>query len=412
MSLKVCMIEACARNDKGSIGAFYVRHHASLAGYLVDVLDAPRRGYDVEMISVHHCEDFERLAAMPKRARWRIVGGHPMQNNPRPVIPFADVICVGEGETWVERALPLLDKTQEVKALGGLPGTIVCGSWDPANSIPSANVENPLPDNPPYLNRPGTRSAAWYIEMARGCPYRCSFCELGHSTPYRCYDFGQVRRVIDEADTKKTRKINFYAPDEASHPNYHELYKYLEQRGFSAAFSSMRIESVLKKPPPIKSNHLIRVGIDGLTEATRRRVNKPITDQMIVDYFRMFLERGHVTFKMFMIIGYPWDTMNDFREWERMMRQVMALPLTKNVSLRIKWTPFIPQPCTPLREAKANYTWEMYQAVEKWHAMNRRPQKTIGWYVENDGLMSHRSHDKQCRLTCGDERILTRKMKS
>ncbi len=404
--LKICMVEACAESDKGSIGAFYVRHHAELAGYPVDVRNATSEKYDVEMISVHHCEDFVRLAQMPRKAKWRIVGGHPMQNNPRPAIPFADAICVGEGESWIKKALPLLDKESDIRALAELPGTIVCKDWVQGSPLPAPNHENPLPSNPPYLNRPGTRSAAWYIEMARGCPYKCAYCELGHSSPYRRYSKDHLIQVIDAADTKGTRKINFYAPDEASHPDYHELYQYLHEKGFSAGFSSMRIESVLRNPPPIKNNHLIRVGVDGLTEATRKRVNKNITNQMIIDYYRMFVDRGHCNFKMFMIFGYPWDTLDDFQEWSAMMDRVFSLPLKKNVSLRIKWTPFIPQPCTPLGSSTPNYTWDMYQEIEMWHAIHRRPMRNPGWYVENDGVMSQRSHAKQCKLTCGDERVL------
>jgi len=406
--LKICLIEACEKQDKGSIGAFYIEHHARLAGFEVDRLDTTKKGYDVELISLHHCNDFPRLAKMPKRAKFRLVGGHPMQNNPRPVIPYADAIGIGEGETWIKNILKIIDETGSLDAAVDLPGTIVTKYWHNGDPVPQSIVETPLPDNPPYLNRPGTLSAAWYVEMARGCPFRCAYCELGHSTKYREYSAEHLKKVIDSIDISKARKINFYAPDEASHPSYNELYQYLESRGFSASFSSMRVDSVLRNPPLIKPNHLIRVGVDGLTEETRIRVNKKITDDMIYDYFKMLIDRGHITFKMFMIIGYPWDTLEDFDKWERMMRRLMSIPLKKNISLRIKWTPFIPQPCTPLGGTKANYTWEMYEWVENWHARHKRPRTNPGWYIENDGIMSHASHQRQCNLTAGDETILIR----
>ena len=405
--LKTCMIEACKDSDSGSIGAFYVAHHAEKAGYKPDFLRQTKTGYDVEMISVHHCTDFERLAAMPKKAKWRIVGGHPMQNNPRPAIPYADAICVGEGETWIKTALPLLEETQDIKFLAALPGTIIPEMWTAGEAIPATNIERPLPNNPPYLNRPGTRSAAWYIEFARGCPYACHYCELGHSTPYRPYDIDHLKAVIDQADTSKTRKINPYAPDEASVPRYNDLYDYLNEKGYNAGFASMRVDSVLRNMPKVKTNQLIRVGIDGLTEETRFKVKKKITDQMIFDYFKKLIDQGHVQFKMFMIIGYPWDTMNDFEQWELLMQRLFSIPLEKNISLRIKWTPFIPQPCTPLGEETPNYTWDMYLAVEKWHSMYRRPRFEPGWFVENDGLMGHKAHKRQCEITAGNENYFT-----
>ncbi len=407
--MRVCMMEPCADADAGSIGAFYIREHARRAGYAVDVLRRPKAGYDVELISVHHCTDYPRVAALPKLARWRILGGHPMVNNPRPVIPFADAICVGEGESWIGPALRALEATNKIESLAALPGTIICPEHRRGDPLPPANVERPLPDNPPYLNRPGTLSAAWYVEIARGCPYSCHFCELGHSTPFRLYSEDHLRGVLAQADTSITRKINFYAPDEASHPKYHELYAHLRERGFAAGFSSMRIDSVLRRGlPDIPPNMLIRVGIDGMSEEVRQRVNKPISDDSIVRYFSMMLERGHVNFKTFFIWAYPWEKAADFEGFERLMKRVMALPLRTNVSLRIKWTPFIPQPCTPLGGEKPRFDYRMFDRINVWHALNARPRRNPGWYIENDGMMSAATHRRQCEYTLGDETCLMR----
>ncbi len=405
--MNIFMEEVCHEQDKGSIGAWYVVQHAGRAGYKVDMERDKNKKYDVELLSVHHCTDFEQLAKTPKRAKIRIVGGHPMQNNPRPVIPFADVVCIGEGENWIKQALPLLEEHGCAECLSDLPGTIVGSQWTPGDETPKANIEDPLPDNPPYLNRPDTLSAAWYVEIARGCPYACTFCELGNSAPYRYYSPEHIKKVLEGADTTITRKINFYAPDEAAHPNYHEMFNYLLDKGYSASFSSMRVDSILKRGlPAVKKNALIRVGIDGLTQETRKRIKKPITDDMIVEYFRRFIERGHIQFKMFFIIGYPWETVDDFKEFERLMKRIFDIPLKKNIRLRIKWTPFIPQPCTPLAEEKAQYDLELIDKINVWHALYQRARSQPGWFVENDGLMGKSSHIKQCKLTAGDEYVL------
>lgn len=410
--MKTCMVEVCRENSAGSIGAWYVMQHAGRAGYHVDLRRTTSSDYDVELLSLHHCNDFDRLPGIPKRAKFRIVGGHPMANNPRPVIPFADAICIGEGESWIGPALQLIEEHNAVEPLIELPGTIVSKYWRMGMSPPKPNVERPLPDNAAYLNHKDTRRAAWYVEIARGCPYKCHFCELGHSMPFRFYDAEHIKRVLDGADTSITRKINFYAPDEASHPHYHELFDYLMGRGYAASFSSMRIDSILKRDlPALKTNHLLRVGIDGLSEETRRRVNKPITDSMIVEYFTRFVNRGHVRFKMFFIFGYPWETVADFDHFENLMRRVMSIPLKKNVALRIKWTPFVPQPCTPLGDCKARYDFEMVKKINVWHALNDKPRDEIGyrepsWWIENDGMPGFETHRRQCELTAGDEFVL------
>jgi len=404
--MKICMVEVADKDSRGSIGCHYVIEHAKKVGYNIDYLTNTKDGYDVELLSIHHCSDYLRLLKMPKRAPIRIIGGHPMQNNPLPVINFCDVVCVGEGESWIKNALQIIEKSKDVKDLIGLPGTIVSKLWKKGDTVPSANIENPLPENAAYLNRPGTLSAAWYVEIARGCPFNCSYCELGHSTKFRKYSYDQLCHVIDNIDTSITRKINFYAPDEASHPDYMLLYERLKRRGFMAGFASMRVDSVIKNSPPIAMNQLIRVGIDGLTEETRYRINKKISDDMIVEYFYKLISQGHVQFKMFMVFGYPWDTAEDFEKWAKLMQRIFNLPLHKNIHLRIKWTPFIPQPCTPLKNCEPRYSWTLIDKINMWHALNNRPRKNPGIYIENDGMMGQKTYTTQCDLTLGDEDVL------
>lgn len=403
--LNCCMIECCEPEDKGSIGAFYVRYHAELAGHKVTVTDDTSEIFDIEMISVHHCNDFPRLAKIKKRARVRIVGGHPMQNNPVPCIPYADIIGVGEGETWIKNILNTLEKNDlNVEACRDIPGTIIYKNWN--GIIPETNIEETLPDNPPYLNWEGTRSASWYIELARGCPFSCHYCELGNSTKFRRYSTEQILKKIDMCDLSKSKKINFFAPDEASYPDYQIIYDYVNRKGFTTAFSSMRIDSIMKNDIDLKPNAVIRVGVDGLTEKTRFRVNKKITDLDIIEYFKHYIEKGHATFKMFMIVGYEWDKFEDFEEFTNLIEEIRNIPMKKNVWLRIKWTPFIPQPCTPLRDSKPSYNYEWYCKIKEWHSINDKPRGNRGLFISCDGIMSVESHRKQVELTCGGLEVL------
>lgn len=397
--------ECCKQSDRGSIGAWYVYNALERAGHHVDRGRKAGRQYDVELLSIHHSSDLIRLATRPQHARIRIVGGHPMQSNPRPAFPFADVVFIGEGEQWIVEAFERLGKSLDVKSLEGMDGVVVPSR---GCDVPPGVFLDPLPSNPPYLNRPGTRSAAWYVEMARGCRFNCSFCELGHSSPFRIYSKDHLMGVIDDTDCSVTRKINFYAPDEASHPDYVELLHYLQEKGFAAGFSSMRLESILKGGTfiPIRSNVLIRIGLDGLTEKTRRKVKKPITNDNLVEYFDRLIQHGHVQFKMFLIVGYPWEKVADFDEFEWLMDQVGRLPYKKNVSLRIKWTPLVPQLCTPLRDVDPQYDYEMVDRILGWHHRARNPNSEPGMFIRMDGgVLSEENHALQVKLAGGNESV-------
>jgi len=382
--MKLQLIETALTASKVlSIGAWYVKKGLERQGHTVDVCDSPQKGYDAELISVHHVTDFKTVVNMPKRSPYRVIGGHALYTNYKPLIPFADFLCFGE---WDEGFINI----------------------EELHSHPSVNTSKfqhmyPLPVLQPYLNHSGTNSAAWYIEIARGCPYACKYCQLGNTIPYRKRTFKEICQAIDLCDFSLTRKVNLFAPDEASHSDYDDILLYIQKKGgFPSGFGSMRVEKA-RKLKGIRANTLIRCGIDGLTEQRRFSVNKRIADHDILSYFKTMIHIGHVNFKMFMIFGYEGETLTDFDCWARVMNHVLNLPLKKNAALRIKWTPFIPQPGTPLKNDHPQYDLGMVKKIQKWHLFHRQPMRNPGWHVENDGIMSQQNHKKQCELTTASE---------
>jgi len=406
--MKIRMIEATHLRNRGSIGCHYVVEAARRAGFSVDWelrQEYHHHEYDVELISLHHCLDFLQLRDLPRRGKIRLVGGHVMANNPRPAIPFADVICIGEGEEWIVMALKRIREGAKARDLVSLPGTIVPSAWD--GGIPSPNAVTPLPRHRPYLNRCGEGHArVWYIEMARGCPFACRFCELGWSVKYRKQERKWLFTCLDLIDTSRSKRVSFFAPDEASHPDYPDLLEEIHRRGLITSFGSMRLDRVMKSNLPFRKNMLIRVGLDGLTEATRKRVGKPLSDVTVVEYFRMMSTRGHSNFKVFVIFGYPWEELEDFDEWERLWGHITSIPRKQSAHVRVKFTPFIPQPSTPLGRETAKYDERMVARIRRWLDRVREPHRYPGWYIESDGVMSKQAHEIQCRLTQGDENIV------
>ena len=402
--LKIGMREVCAPADTGSPGAFFIAYHVRLAGYDIDFPAKEKTDYDIELLSIHHVSDYLRLITLPKIAPIRLIGGHPMQNNPRPVIPYGDAVFIGEGETAIKSALKNIEKNG-IESLKNEPGWILSKSWKPENKIPETIIEKVLPENPAYLNYAGTRSAAWYIEIARGCPFKCSYCELGHSSYYRTHSMDYIKKMIDSINTDLSRKINVFAPDEASFAHYSEVQKLIEKKGYSSFFSSMRIDTIQRFNINFAKNHLVRLGIDGLTEKTRFMVNKKIKNIDVIKFFYNRISEGYTQFKIFMIFGYEWEKPEDFKEFEEMMESVRKIPYKKNIYIRIKWTPLIPQPCTPLRNNHAKYDYDMTERIKNWHEMVKTP-KGIGAYIVNDGLMSEKTYNIQKILTSGDENIL------
>lgn len=399
--MRIVMREACLPKDRGSIGCHYIMEAARRAGYSVDYDVAG--DYDVELVSVHHCEDFLRLAVLPKIAPIRIAGGHVMASNCLPAIPYADAICIGEGETWIAEVLGRLERRLDVKVLRSLQGTLICADYH--GLLPEAVWERFCPRNPPYLNRAADGHArVWYLELARGCPYQCHYCELGNTVPYRPQNTDWLINQIHNIDRLQSSHISLLAPDEASHPGYNDILRAVADAKLVTMFGSVRADQVARRNLPFPSNMLLRVGLDGLTETTRAKVGKPITNNQVVDYFRVMSDRGHNNFKVFLIVGYPWETSKDVNEWVALWERIRRLARDANAHVRVKVTPLIPQPKTPLAGCAAHYDLMTHEKLREWFYSVAKPLRADrpGWFIEQDGrIMSHKRWRLQCQLTAG-----------
>lgn len=98
--------------------------------------------------------------------------------------------------------------------------------------------------------------------------------------------------------------------------------------------------------------------LDGLSEDTRRRVRKPISDRQIVDgldHIIMSID-GTMRLKVFMIVGYPWETAASVRADVLHLRDVLSRvsPSRGRVMMMVTVTPFSPEPLTAMEDEPAN----------------------------------------------------------
>ena len=388
----------------GSPGAAWIRGVVERAGHRL----VEREG-DVELVSVHHSRDLRHLVTMERRAPVRLLGGHPLATNPHPYLLFADALCVGEGESWVLEALAALEEGAAVPDLARIPGTIVPATWD--GVLPPVRCEPRVPDHPPYLNRRRKGHAeAWYVEVARGCPHACHYCELGHTLRYRIRPTEDVLAALRSIDTSRSRRVVLLAPDIAAHPGYPRMLRELERLGLTTCFASMRLDEDPSRFP-LRPGMLVRVGIDGLTEETRHRVGKPITDRMILDYFARMSARGHRSFKVFMIFGYPWETAKDVDRWERLWHHITRLPRMRGAHVRVKWTALIPQARTPMFALGARYDDAVVGRIATWHALHQDVgivgRHAPAWHIRMDAITSRGGWEWECGVAayglCGSD---------
>lgn len=404
--MKICMIESVHDEDTGSIGPYFVAEAVRSLGHTVDVIpfDSPRRHYDVELISVHHPASYPVFQQTPKHGKIRIVGGHVTYTDPRPLIPLSDVVCVGDGEVWIKDIIQKIDADRDyLKKVEHIEGAILPEFWSVGDILPHPNFIRPLLNNPPYLSKPGTYKAAWYVEIARGCPFSCSYCEVGNSMPYRLHKLDEIIETIKTLDTNQANKIVFFAPDEASYPKYGELVKVAKAHGMRQVVGLYRLDQIMRHDLQFEPNQLIKVGIDGLSERMRYQNKRRISNENIYDYFKLLTSRGHKFFKAYQLFSLPNETEDDFYEWEALMERVRAIPVRETVKFMIAWSPLIPRPKTPFANETPHYDTKVAKLIKNWHKRVAVPDSDPGWQIDFERMQGTKTYQKNVEMYSGNE---------
>lgn len=110
---------------------------------------------------------------------------------------------------------------------------------------------------------------------------------------------------------------------------------------------------------PIKTGQVM-TALDGLSEKTRKKVGKPISDLEIVEKLSqsLFEINGIMRLKVFMIVGYPWETPESVKADLLRLREILGRVrrgrAKSRIMMMLTWTPFSPEPLTAMEDDPAN----------------------------------------------------------
>lgn len=412
--MNLVITEPTERENTMSVGCFFILESLKSTGHNVRYLEYPllkKIEADAYFISIHHVKDMRTLEEMYKHKGDQLwIGGGHVTNNPYPFLKYCDVMCVGEGETWIKKAVQLLEKNKGrdafVEEIVSIPGTLTRANM---NSWIEKQYEPDISINSPYLNKSYTTGHAdtWYIEIARGCKSKCAFCELGWTTPYREISREKCFQLLDTCDITMCKRVNIFAPDDLSFSHYVELLEKIKEKGMSTNFGSMRVDRLEKMERKHKKNFLFRMGCDGLSNRIRKKIGKSMPNEQIIELLDRLITEGYVTFKFFFIFSYPFETQDDFVEFESLIGNLekKAEKLNKCIMLRLKFTPFVPNPLTPMEWYTPHYSNGMRMKIQEFFIKKSGFRSNIK--IIDDGIMEEPSYYLNCYLArCGLESFL------
>ena len=328
-----------------------------------------------------------------------VIAGGPCVANPEPMSRFLDLVVVGDGEEtlprvcdeWLRLKQSGVDRKSALAAMaaglehvyvpqcyepqyaadGGLAGFRPVQPGVPETIRPAAVADLdavPLPTAPvvPYVECVQDRIA---IEIMRGCPWRCRFCQS--TTIKRPLRFRSVETIIAAAleSYRSTgyNEISLLSLSTSDYPEFDTLIARLQETfrplGVSVSVPSLRINDQLRsigEQLNTDRHSGLTLAPEAALEPMRRQIGKQIRNEDLYEGCRRAFQNGFQRVKLYFICGLPGEGPADLDGIVEMAETIARLG--KEVTGRFaavvaNVSNFVPKPQTP-------YQWNAMQTRE------------------------------------------------
>jgi radical SAM family uncharacterized protein len=367
-------------------------------------------GYELCITSVLTMLD---LAGIPLLAADRddshplILGGDALADSPEPIAEFFDVFLPGDGE---EPIVALAQLLQEIKPLGlsrdetllriaqEVPSAYVPQFYEPADPAPDGRpvgvrpVRDDVPAeipraclrdlSPPDAHPPLVPLAEAVhdrvvVEVMRGCPNLCRFCQAGHArSPVR---HRPMQEILDEArrgvEASGSLEVSLLSLSTSDYPNLEDLLRALHEQfqgcRVNISLPSLRVDKQLTILPTLTSEVRksgLTIAAEAGSERLRRAIRKTITEEDMCNGVRAAWKAGWRSVKVYFMAGLPGETMDDIDAIFALCKKLSETRRDHDghpgaISGSVSW--FVPKPHTPMQ-------WEPMQTADYFFAVRRR----------------------------------------
>ena len=317
-----------------------------------------------------------------------VIAGGAMANCCEPVADFIDLFVIGEAENTIVELIqlikaqkktgttkkeillsaakkfdwlyvPALYKLDSITTTAKSPQPI---SPDLPTQFKNAVVEDfenaPVPLSPivPFTQAVHERVS---IEIMRGCPGRCRFCQASFCR--RPVRYRSVEKITDIAKTcyhaTGFDTVSLLSLSSADFPNLQELlcrlHEYFQDKYVGLSLPSLRVDQQLKLIPllvaPVRKGGLT-IAVEAAGEKLRQIINKPLKDPDLFAAVEAAYRAGWQKLKLYFMVGLPGETQDDIKQIAHLSSQLAQLRKkvdrkTAKINITISW--FVPKPHTP-----------------------------------------------------------------
>jgi len=306
-----------------------------------------------------------------------VIAGGGMANCCEPMADFLDLFVLGEAE---EAAVKLIELVKAEKKAGVTKKDILFLAakkfdWayvptlytEPGTRLTPPKRQNgivedfenaPVPVCPliPFTQAVQERVS---IEIMRGCPGRCRFCQASFCR--RPVRYRSVEKIIEIAKTcyhsTGFDTIGLLSLSTADYPNLEELTaklnEYFRDKHVGLSVPSLRVDRQLKMLPELVTSVRksgLTIAVEAASERLREIINKPLKDEDLFAAAEAAYRAGWRRLKLYFMVGLPGETEEDIKNIVELSFQLAKLRKqtdgkTGQINITISW--FVPKPHTP-----------------------------------------------------------------
>jgi radical SAM family uncharacterized protein len=337
-----------------------------------------------------------------------VIAGGPCAQNPELLAPFIDLFIIGDGEEslplvmekWMslkERALREGDRSFKrrqnilVEIAGSTTWAYAPMFYEPeyhadgalaAMNRTRADVPRevmactitqdfdaiPLPTRPivPFVETPHDRIA---IEIMRGCPWQCRFCQSTViKRPLRVRSVDTIiQAALDSYRNPGTNEISLLSLSSSDYPYFEELVNRMHEvfnpLGVNVSLPSLRVNHQLRSLPKLMKGvrkHGLTLAPEVARDDMREQIRKKIKNEDLIEGCREAFKNGWDKVKLYFLCGLPGERTVDLEGIVELSETIARLGKEvrgRYADVTASVSNFVPKPHTP-------YQWNGMQSRE------------------------------------------------
>ncbi|MBE0535188.1 MAG: TIGR03960 family B12-binding radical SAM protein [Phycisphaerae bacterium] len=197
------------------------------------------------------------------------------------------------------------------------------------------------------------------VEIMRGCPGRCRFCQASFCR--RPVRYRSVERIVEIAKANYAATgfdtVSLLSLSTADYPDIEELVvrlqDYFAPRHVGLSLPSLKVKQQLQLLPKLVTSVRksgLTIAVEAASETLRSVINKPITDEDLFAGVRAAYSAGFQHLKLYFMVGLPGETEEDVRRIAVLSEQLARLRQevdgkVANINVAVSW--LVPKPHTP-----------------------------------------------------------------